>query len=127
MTLLIRHNQLPGSPGGLRFVGADHGGLPISFFLVNASAGSGPELHRHPYPEVFIVGGGRADFQLDDAHLTAVAGDIVIAPAGSAHRFTSLGNEPLRLTAIHTASTMETEWLGPTEASVIPVTKGTPC
>jgi hypothetical protein len=26
-------------------------------------------------------------------------------------RFTSIGNEQLRLTAIHTASTMNTEWL----------------
>ena len=39
------------------------------------------------------------------------AGDIVIAPAGAAHRFTSVGDEQLRLTAIHTASTMDTEWL----------------
>lgn len=111
MTVLIRRSDLPRPPGGVRFVGADHGGVPISLFLVNAPAGSGPELHRHPYPEVFILDSGQADFQIDDAHLTATAGDILIAPAGTAHRFTSIGDEQLRLTAIHTASTMDTEWL----------------
>jgi mannose-6-phosphate isomerase-like protein (cupin superfamily) len=45
----------------------------------------------------------------------------VIAPAGSAHRFTSIGNEQLRLTAIHTAATMDTEWL---TADAIPTPNG---
>ncbi len=69
------------------------------------------ELHRHPYPEVFTVDAGQGDFQIEDTHLTVTAGDIVTAPAGAAHRFTSVGDEHLRLTAIHTASTMDTEWL----------------
>lgn len=111
MSGLIRRSELPGPPTGRQFVGADHGDIPISLFLVDAPFATGPELHRHPYPEVFIVDAGQADFQIEDTHLTVTAGDIVIAPAGAAHRFTSSGDEHLRLTAIHTASTMDTERL----------------
>ena len=107
----IRPSELPGPPGGRSFVGADHGGVPISLFLVDVRPGSGPRLHRHSLPEIFVIDTGQATFQIDDSRLAAHAGDILIAPAGSAHRFTSTGEDQLRLTAIHTASTMETDWL----------------
>jgi mannose-6-phosphate isomerase-like protein (cupin superfamily) len=73
--------------------------------------GSGPKLHQHPYAEIFVVDTGQADFQVGESRLMAHAGDILIAPAGAAHRFTSAGEDQLRLTAIHTAATIETEWL----------------
>ena len=109
--MLIRPSELPGPPDGRSLVGADHGGLPVSLFLVHVPPGSGPELHRHPYTEIFVVDTGQAAFQVGDSQLTAHAGDVLIAPAGAAHRFTSIGDDQLRLTAIHTASTIETEWL----------------
>ena len=102
---------MPGRSGGRQFLGADHGGVPVSLFLVAAPRGSGPDLHRHPYAEIFLVEAGEADFSIDGAHVRATAGDILIAPAGSAHRFTSTGEEELRRTAIQTAATMDTEWL----------------
>jgi len=111
--MLITPSALPGPPGGRSFVGADHGGLPVSLFLVRMPPGSGPKLHRHPYAEIFVVDTGQADFQVGESRLTAHAGEILIAPAGAAHRFTSAGRDELRLTAIHTAATIETEWLAP--------------
>ncbi len=111
MTLLIKSGDLAGPPEGRRFVGADHEGVPVSLFLVEAPPGSGPELHRHPYAELFVLASGQAEFEVDDVHLVAEAGEIVIAPAGAPHRFTSIGTEELRLTAIHTAAVMDTEWL----------------
>ncbi len=111
MSLLIKPNAVAGTPGSLRFIGAEHGDVPVSLFLVSSPPGEGPELHRHPYPEIFVVHGGQAEFQLDDARVTARAGNILIAPAGVPHRFTSSGSQELRLTAIHTAARMETEWL----------------
>jgi quercetin dioxygenase-like cupin family protein len=116
MTVPIRQTDLPGPPEGRRFIGADHGGVPISLFLVDAQPGSGPAWHRHPYPEIFIVHAGHAEFRLDDAQVMAAAGDLLVAPAGSAHRFTSTGDHPLGLTAIHTAPRMSTEWLEPANA-----------
>jgi mannose-6-phosphate isomerase-like protein (cupin superfamily) len=111
--LHIGQADLPGSPSARVFVGADHGEVPISMFLVDDLPGSGPLLHRHPYPELFVVHAGRADFQIDDVRLVAGAGDLLIAPTGSAHRFTSTGDERLHLTAIHPRSRMSTEWLDP--------------
>ena len=111
MTLLIKSGELAGPPEGRRFVGAEHGDVPVSLFLVDAGQGSGPALHRHPYPEVFVLAAGQAEFEVGNVHLVASAGDIVIAPAGASHRFTTIGTDQLRLTAIHTASVMDTDWL----------------
>ena len=109
--MLISPNALPGRPEGRSFIGADHGGMPISLFLVDLRPRSGPTLHRHPYPEIFVLDTGQATFQIGNTLLTAHAGDILIAPAGCAHGFTSTGGGQLRLTAIHTASTIETDRL----------------
>ncbi len=54
---------------------------------------------------------GQAEFQIGNVRVTATAGDILIAPAGVPHCFTGSGTQQLRLTAIHTASAMDTEWL----------------
>ena len=52
-------------------------------FLVHNRPVDGPQLHRHPYSEIFIVHSGEARFELDRTGLTAGAGDVVIArPAG---------------------------------------------
>jgi quercetin dioxygenase-like cupin family protein len=107
----VRGGTLPGSESADVFHGRDHGNVPISMFLVHNRPGEGPELHRHPYAEVFVVHVGEAHFQLDDATLTAVAGDIVIAPAGAAHRFTNAGSSELSMTCIHAAAEMESAWL----------------
>lgn len=122
ISLFIKRGDLPGSPEARRLVGVQHGGLPISLFLVDDRPGAGPLLHRHPYPELFIVHAGQADFEIDETRLTSRAGDILIAPATTAHRFTNTGGEQLRLTAIHTAPDMATEWLQAAEFA-----KGTPC
>jgi hypothetical protein len=62
----IPHGALPGSDTADVFHGHAHGNVPISMFLIHNCPGDGPELHRHPYPEVFIVHGGQARFELDD-------------------------------------------------------------
>jgi quercetin dioxygenase-like cupin family protein len=111
MTNLIQHGTLPGSERADVFNGLDHGNVPVSMFLVHNQPGDGPELHRHPYPEIFVVHAGQAGFQLDDTWLTANAGDVVIAPAGAAHRFTNLGPGGLSMTCIHAAAEMDTDWL----------------
>lgn len=119
--LRIRQDDLPGTADARRFIGEQHDGVPMSMFLVDAPPGGGPRLHRHPYPELFILHAGTARFEIDDASLTATAGELLVAPARSAHRFTNVGTGRLQITAIHPASTMTTEWLEPEEP------KPTPC
>ena len=110
-SLHVSRDRLAQAGGALMFTGAEHGDVPVSMFLVDAPPGEGPRPHRHPYPEVFVIHSGQAKFRLDGDEIRAGEGDIVIAPAGSAHRFTAIGHGNLRLTAIHTAPRMETEWL----------------
>jgi quercetin dioxygenase-like cupin family protein len=101
MTLRIGHTELTGTPDARRFVGAYHGGVPVSFLLVHSPPGANVKAHAHPYPEVFICDAGRATFELDETEFTARPGELVIAPAGAPHRFANTGAGELRPTAIH--------------------------
>lgn len=112
MGAVIHSSDLPGSGEARDFVGAENG-AGLTLILINAPKGHGPSLHRHPYEEVFVVHAGRGQFFVDDAQVEASDGDIVIAPAGTAHRFVNSGNDLLRLTAIHHAPKFDTEWLEP--------------
>jgi mannose-6-phosphate isomerase-like protein (cupin superfamily) len=109
---VIHSSDLPGSDEARDFVGAENG-AGLTLILINAPTGHGPNLHRHPYEEVFVVHAGRGQFFVDDAQVEASDGDIVVAPAGSAHRFVNAGDAPLRVTAIHHAPQFDTEWLEP--------------
>jgi mannose-6-phosphate isomerase-like protein (cupin superfamily) len=111
MTRVIDKDEL--SYGGIarKFEGDLHGGTNVSFFLVDAPPGSGPGLHVHPYEEVFVVQEGNARFTVGDATIEATGGQIVIVPAGVAHKFVSSGDGPLRQVAIHLSGRMTTEWL----------------
>jgi mannose-6-phosphate isomerase-like protein (cupin superfamily) len=85
--------------------------VPFSIILVHAGPGAGPRLHRHPYPEVFVVESGEASFQLGDATMVVRGGQLVVGPANVPHGFTNTGTGPLRLTALHGAAAFDTEWL----------------
>ena len=107
---LISGEALRISPTTHRLEGHEYG-AGVSFFLVDYPPGKGNELHRHPYAEVFVVRSGRAAFTVDDDVVTAHGGDVVIVPAGTAHRFECVGDERLVMTCIHAAGTMQSEWL----------------
>ena len=73
--------------------------------------GSGPELHRHPYEEVFLILEGEATFTLGDETRVARAGDFLIAPPGVPHAFKNTGSGPLRTVDVHASPTFDTEYL----------------
>ena len=93
------------------FVGAEHGGVPVSFILDRSEPGRGPALHRHPYDEVWFVGDGHAMFTAGDRTLAAGPGSIVVVPGGTPHAFQNSGTAPMRMVCIHTRARLETEWL----------------
>jgi mannose-6-phosphate isomerase-like protein (cupin superfamily) len=91
--------------------GQPHGsGISIIFNYTEA-AGRGPRLHRHPYPETFIVRAGRALFTVGESEVEAHAGQILVVPAGTPHAFRNLGPGPLESINIHENATFVTEWL----------------
>ena len=78
---------------------------------MDAPPGSGPKLHRHPYEEVFIVQEGTATFTAGDETVEVKGGQVIVAPAGVAHKFVNSGEERLRQVDIHASERFVTEWL----------------
>ena len=76
----------------------------ISFFLVDNEPGEGPDLHRHPYPETFIVRAGQALFSTGSERAEAESGDIIVVTSGTPHGFTNLGPGRLEVVCIHAAT-----------------------
>jgi quercetin dioxygenase-like cupin family protein len=107
----IDMTALPGNEEAHRFIGAEHGDISVSMFLVHSAPGEGPKLHTHPYPEVFVIEAGQATFEVADTKIVGKRGQIVVAPADTPHRFTNSGTDRLRLAAIHPAREIHTDWL----------------
>ena len=91
-------------------VGEKHG-LSISFFLVNAAPGRGPELHRHDYDGIIIMQEGRATCVAGDEQRDVKAGDIIVIPAVTPHCFVNSGDTPLRQIDIYASPKFVTERL----------------
>ena len=108
---MIRNDELRNANNSLEFEGADHGGADVSFFMVDASPGRGPSLHKHDYDEVFVVQEGQATMTAGDREIVVGAGDIVVVPAGQPHGFVNSGDGPLRQIDIHLSPRYVTEWL----------------
>jgi len=108
---VIRRDELPPSETRtVEFQGAPYC-AGISFFLVDNEPGQGPGLHRHAYPETWIVRSGRALVTAGDEELEAGPGDVVVVEANTPHAFRNLGPGRLEIVCIHAAERVVTEWL----------------
>ena len=85
--------------------------IGVSVIVVDAPPGGGPRLHRHPYEEVFVVQEGSATFTAGDDVIEATSGQVVVVPAGVAHKFVNSGAGRLRQVDIHASDHFVTEWL----------------
>jgi mannose-6-phosphate isomerase-like protein (cupin superfamily) len=108
---IVPFEDLPHSEHSHEFVGAEHEDVPFSVILVHVQPGHGPQLHRHPYAEVFVVESGTATFRIGERTLEVTGGHVVVSPPGEAHGFTNTGEGELRLTAIHGAGRFDTRWV----------------
>jgi mannose-6-phosphate isomerase-like protein (cupin superfamily) len=111
MIRVINKIELLSSDIGWEFDGSQYGGVNISFLIIAAPPGSGPQLHSHPYDEVFIVQEGQVTFTVGDETLEATGGQIVIVPAGTPHKFVNSGTGLLRQVDIHLSPRFITNWL----------------
>jgi len=92
--------QLPFVGMSHEFVGETQG-APFSAYIVKAKPGQGPPLHTHPYVEVAFTLEGRATITVGDQTHEVNAGDIVVIPATTPHRFVNSGNTVLRQIDVH--------------------------
>ena len=97
----VRQQELPFTGMSHNFVGADHGDVNVSAFLLDAPPGRGPGPHRHPYDEVQFIREGRALYVVDGREFEAGAGDILVIKAGEVHSFRNIGDGPLVQVDVH--------------------------
>ena len=106
MYRVIRSGEIQPSPSGtVRFEGEPYGS-GVSFFLVNNEPGMGPDLHKHPYSETWIVRSGKARFTADDQEIEASPGDIVVVTSETPHKFKNIGTDRLDIICIHASPKM---------------------
>jgi quercetin dioxygenase-like cupin family protein len=108
---LLDRTDLPHSAIAYEVEGDDLGGIGASVIVVDATPGSGPMLHKHPYAEIVVVLEGQATFTAGEEVIEAVGGQVVVVPAGVPHTFVSSGTGPLRQVDIHPSDRFITEWL----------------
>jgi len=93
------------------FEGGANGANISVIFVHTDKPGDGPRLHRHPYPETFIVRKGQAMFTVGVQRFVVRAGQIIVCPANTPHKFENLGPGLLEQVDIHKSGTFKTEWL----------------
>jgi mannose-6-phosphate isomerase-like protein (cupin superfamily) len=111
MYRVIRSGELQPSPRGTVTFEGDSHGSGVSFFLVNNQPGEGPDLHRHPYSETWIVRSGRARISADGEDIEAGPGDIVVVSPETPHKFKNAGTGRLDIICIHASPRMIQEEL----------------
>ena len=105
MASVIPIDDLRRSPTAALFEGGDE--IPTSVFVTAYERGQGPDLHLHPYPELFVVHAGTAVFTAGDEELTVAAGHIVVVPAETPHGFKNPGGDTLRVVSVHPSPRVE--------------------
>jgi mannose-6-phosphate isomerase-like protein (cupin superfamily) len=101
MPLVLPIAELRVSQTAALFEGRKRADVEVTFFVTDHPPGSGPDLHKHPYPEVFVVQEGEATFTVNDEQLPVPAGNVVVVPADTPHRFKNSGEGRLRQVSIH--------------------------
>jgi len=99
MASVIPIDHIRRSATAALFEGGDE--APVSIFVTAYDRGQGPDLHLHPYAEVFVVQTGTARFTAGDEELVVEAGHIVVVPAETPHGFKCHGHDKLRVVSVH--------------------------
>jgi mannose-6-phosphate isomerase-like protein (cupin superfamily) len=108
---VVNKDELENSGSTSEFEGYLHGDIEVSFILVDMQPGEGVRLHKHPYQEIFIIQEGMATYIVGTTRLEARAGQIIIAPAETPHKFVNSGEGKLRQVDIHLSKRFITQWL----------------
>ncbi|HEU5349901.1 MAG TPA: cupin domain-containing protein [Ktedonobacterales bacterium] len=108
---ILHRDDLPQVLGNYEFEGYLHGDSSVSFIWVDQPPGHGPRLHKHPYEEIFILLEGRGRYTVGTETLEATAGQIIVVPPNTPHKFINSGEGQLRQIDIHASKQFITEWL----------------
>ena len=97
---------------GRRIIDRDHGSGAVTLGELEVDPGAALPLHRHRVEEVVIVLlAGRARFEVDGVADEVGQGAILLAPAGTAHSLSCVGDEMLRAYFTFPAVNVDREWV----------------
>jgi mannose-6-phosphate isomerase-like protein (cupin superfamily) len=114
---IVRKTDLPLIGSSYNFVGADHGNVPVSVYLLEAQPGRGAPLHIHEYDEILFMLEGRSRFVAGDEIREVAAEEIIVVKARTPHGFVNIGNEVLKQLDIPDSPVFKQQNLEPTEVS----------
>jgi quercetin dioxygenase-like cupin family protein len=74
----------------------------VEVHLVTHPVGQVKEMHVHDPPQdhVIVMRSGRMRWTVEDQTLDAEPGDVIVTPAGTAHGYQVIGDEPARVVCI---------------------------
>jgi mannose-6-phosphate isomerase-like protein (cupin superfamily) len=108
---ILNRDDLPRDGNTFEFEGFRYQDTEVSFIWVDMPPGGAVRLHEHPYKEIFIIQEGISTFTVDSTTLQAHAGQIIIVPADTPHKFMNLRDGQLRQIDIHVNNEFITYWL----------------
>jgi mannose-6-phosphate isomerase-like protein (cupin superfamily) len=99
---IIRSEEQERSPRGTVALEGEPHGSGVSMFIIDYhEVGDGPVLHKHPYPETWILRDGTALFTVDGQAIEANSGDVVVCAEDTPHKFMNAGPGNLDIICIH--------------------------
>jgi quercetin dioxygenase-like cupin family protein len=87
------------------FEGGDD--IDASMFITRYPRDRGPDLHTHPYPELFLVEAGTATFIVGHEEVVVSEGHVVVVPAETVHGFKNRADDELRVVSVHPSPTVK--------------------
>ena len=105
MVTVIPVEELRRSPTAALFEGGED--VAASIFVTEYPRGRGPDLHLHPYAEVFVVLAGTALFTVGEDEVPVAAGHVVVVPERTPHGFKGAGDDTLRVVSVHPSGRVE--------------------
>jgi quercetin dioxygenase-like cupin family protein len=96
-------------------VSASNGATQLCIFEQWVAPGAGAPTHRHTVEEVLTVREGQAEMWIEAEHMTVLAGQSLIVPAGLLHGFRNSGTGALHVHAVLASPIFEAFPEGATE------------
>ena len=108
---VLNRVDLPHDGQTHEFEGVNYQDTEVSFIWVDMPLGGYVRLHKHPYKEIFIIQEGTATFTVGSETLEAHAGQVIIVPAETPHKFMNRSDQRLKQVDIHVNKEFITNWL----------------
>lgn len=109
--ILLNRDELPRDGNTYEFEGFQYQDTEVSFIWVDMPPGGTVRLHKHPYKEIFIIQEGVSTFTVGSETLEAQAGQVIIVPPDTPHKFANLSDQQLKQVDIHVNKEFITHWL----------------